>query len=284
LEKLSSGQVFTSADPRPSERALAEGLEFRLRSLSASKRNINDAVSLLQTAESGFSEINNIMVRMKEINTAAASTTLTDKERYFLFIEYEALHDEINRIATTTEFNGIPLLNGESESAPESLVFHVGDTPPDLMEGETDLNTILFDEFNSVVATTAGLGLKSARDLLDNADESGISLEDAQELMLSEDSDIFASVYDEALDKLSTARAVFGAMQTRLNKAIDFNDVYAENIAAAKSKIADTDYAAEVTRMAQNNILMQATTSLLAQNNLNAQLTLNLVGSVLGRF
>src|SRR5687768_9335205 len=127
LEKLSSGTIFTRNDPRPADRALAEGLEFKLRSLSSSKRNINSAVNLLQTAESSLSEIGNMILRMKEINVAAASTTVSDKERRFLFIEYEALHDEIDRIALTTEFNGIPLLNGEDPRAPEELVFRVGD-------------------------------------------------------------------------------------------------------------------------------------------------------------
>lgn len=283
LDRLSSGKIFTSSDPRPSERALAEGLEFRLRSLTAAKRNINDAVSLLQTAESGFSEINNIMTRMKEINVAGASTTITDKERRFLMIEYQALYDEINRIAETTSFNGISLLNGANESVPESLIFRIDD--PFQGGGDdsngSDINTIVFDGIKNIVATTAGLGLKSARSLLEGSgDEEGISVSDLDDLLAPEESG-GATVYDEALDKLSMARAIYGAMQARLDRAIDFNDVYQENIAAAKSKIADTDYAQEVANMAQNNILMQATTGLLAQSNMNASLTLNLVGSLL---
>src|SRR5690606_9874093 len=147
----------------PSERALAEGLEFRLRSLAASKRNINDAVSLLQTAESSMSEIGNMMVRMKEINVAASNTTLTDSERRYLFIEYEALYDEINRIAHTTEFNGLPILNGAAENAPESLIFHIGDQF--FGDDDDDLNALVFENFDAITATTEGLGLKSARDL-----------------------------------------------------------------------------------------------------------------------
>lgn len=283
LEKLSSGKVFTATNPQPASRALAEKLEFRLRSLSASKRNINDAVSLLQTAEDGLSEINNIMTRMKEINVSAASTTLDDKDRRYLFIEYEALYDEINRIAKTTTFNGLPLLNGESEETPEELIFRLDDPTTESLSGdEDDLNTIRFDGIKSVIATTEGLGIRSARELLiDSEDEGGIEIDDAQELMEPDDSDLYVSVYDEALDKLSTHRAVFGAMQNRLNKAVDYNSVLAENIAAAKSKIEDTDYAVEVTNMAHNNILTQATTGLLAQNNMNSHSALSLLGAVL---
>ena len=127
LSRLASGTVFVPEDPRPAERAISEKMEFRIRALTASKRNINDAMSLLQTAESSMAEINNMITRMKEINIAAASTTVSDQERRYLFIEYEALHDEINRITQTTEFNGIPVLNGSSEKAPETLIFRVGD-------------------------------------------------------------------------------------------------------------------------------------------------------------
>lgn len=281
LEKLSSGSVFTRNDPRPAERALAEGLEFKLRSLATSKTNVNSAVNLLQTAETSLSEITNMVLRMKEINTAAASTTVSDKERRFLFIEYEALHDEINRIATTTEFNGIPLLNGNSDDAPDELVFRVGDPTYSDEAGnvDEDVNVIKFEGMKSVVATTAALGLKSARDLLGSSDDSGIALFDVEDLLLPDD-DFFSSAYDQALNTISTQRAVFGAMQSRLQHATDFLDVYQENIAAAKSSIADVDYASESSRMIQSRILLQAGTAVMAQGNINSQLALNLLNAL----
>ena len=283
LEKLSTGTVFTSGDPKPSERAVAEGLEFRLRSLAASKKNINSAVSLIQTAESGLQEVNNMLTRMKEINVAASSTTLSDRDRRYLFIEYEALYDEINRVATTTKFNGVPLLNGNSPEVPDNLVFRLDD--PVGEEGSADgedINTLSFAGIKDVVATAEGLGLKSSREILaDSDEEEGLEIEDVEELMYPEDSDLFETVYDEALSKLSTQRAIFGAMHSRLHMAISYNEVATENIAAAKSKIADTDYATEVAKLAQNNILIQATTGLLSHNNENASMVLGLVGSAL---
>jgi flagellin len=283
LEKLSSGTVFTKNDPRPADRALAEGLEFKLRSLASSKRNINTAVNLLQTAESSLSEITNMILRMKEINVAAASTTVSDKERKFLFIEYEALHDEINRIALTTEFNGIPLLNGQSPDAPEQLIFRVGD--PNVPNDENvaagqDVNVITFDGLKSVVATTLGLGLNSAAELLLDAEEGeGLDISDVEDLMIPEDDDLYETVYDQALSTISTQRSVFNAIQARLQRATDFVDVYQENIAAAKSNISDTDFAKEISRMVESRILMQAGTSLIAQGNINANLVLNLLNS-----
>lgn len=283
LEKLSSGTVFSKADPRPAERALAEGLEFRLRSLASSKRNISSAVSLLQTAESSLSEIGNMILRMKEINVAAASTTLSDKERRFLFVEYEALHDEINRVATTTEFNGIPLLNGDDKRAPEELVFRVGDpfaADSDISDSD-DVNAIRFPGIKSVIATTLGLGLKSAKGLLQASDDvTGLSLADVEDLMIPDNDSEFATVYDQALNTLSTQRAVFGGMQSRMQRANDFIDVYQENLAAAKSSIADVDYAKEVSRMVESRLLVQAGTAMLAQGNISSQLALNLLKEV----
>jgi flagellin len=284
LEKLSSGTVFTRGDPRPAERALAEGLEFKLRSLSSAKGNINNAVSLLQTAESSLSEITNMVLRMKEINTAAASTTVSDKERRFLFIEYEALHDEINRIALSTEFNGIPLLNGDDPAAPEELVFRVGDPVVSDTEAagadEDDVNVIRFGGLKSVVATTLALGINSAKELLlGSSDTEGVALADVEDLMASDD-DEFPTVYDRALNAIATQRAVFGGLQARMQRSKDFIDVYQENIAAAKSNIADVDYAKEMGRLVSSRIAMQAGTAALAQGNLNSQLALNLLNTL----
>jgi flagellin len=277
LAKLSSGEVFTRQDPRPADRALTQSLELKLRSLSAAKRNINDAVSFIQTADAGFSEITNILSRMKEINVAASSTTMTDKERKFLFVEHQALQDEMNRIAETTTYNDIPLLNGNNEKTPEQLVFridapHLGDGAPN---DSGDWNEIRMENLREVITTAEGLGIRSAREYLE--DEEGISLEVARDLMAPEDDDRFSTVYDEALDRVSHFRSKYGAMQTRLQKAMDFNEVVEENIAAAKSKIADTDYAAEVSKLARNQVMMQATTGLLTQANFHSNLALSLI-------
>jgi flagellin len=282
LQRLSSGQIFTANDPRPAERALAEGLEFKLRSLASSKRNINTAVSLMQTAESSLSELSNMILRMKEINVSAATTTVSDKDRRFLFIEYQALHDEINRIAETTEFNGIPLLNGDSPKAPETLIFRLGDPfRPDSDNTDVDdINAVQFAGLKSVVATTAGLGIKSAKDLLAGTnEEDGISLGDVQDLMAA-DSDQFPTIYDQALNTLSTQRAVFGGLQARFQRATDFLDVYQENITAAKSNIADADFAAETAKLVESRLRMQAGTAVLAQGNINSHMALNLLNTI----
>lgn len=286
LEKLSSGSVFTRNDPRPAERALAEGLEFKLRSLSSSKNNVNTAVNLLQTAESSLSEVSNMILRMKEINIAAATTTVSDKERRYLFVEYQALHDEINRVAVSTEFNGIPLLNGEDARTPEQLVFRVGD-PMSSVDGgdggeaidrDSDINTIRFSGLRSIVATTAGLGIKSAKDMLSgvSGESDGLSLSEVEDLMTPDDGE-FGSTYEQALNTISTQRSVLGGLQARLQRTTDFLDVYSENIAAAKSSISDVDYAKESSRLLESRVLMQAGTAVLAQGNISGNIALNLL-------
>ena len=285
LAQLSSGQIFTPYNPRPTERSIADGMEFRLRSIAASKRNINDAVSLLQTAEGGMQEVTNMVLRMKELNISAASTTMNDHERKFLLLEYQALHDEITRVATTTSFNGIPLLNGADPATPQQLVLRIDDPFVDSegnRDAENDINTIQFNGLKTVIATAAGLGLKSAKELLGAVDDAqGIALEDARDLLFSDDSEgNFATAYDQAINKLATHRSVFGAMQSRLNRSMDVMEVYQENIAAAKSKIADTDFAEQTSRLTHANIMMNAATSLLAQSNLSAQLSYSLLNSV----
>ena len=282
MEKLASGSVFTKFDNRPSDRKLAEGLSFKIRGLAAAKRNINDAVSLLQTADSGIQQINDMVLRMKEINIAATNTTISDQERKFLFVEYQALHNEIQRVAETTTFNGVPILNGDSPDAPQEMIFRVGDpTTTDEMAGpEDDLNTIIFSGMKDVVATPSGLGLSSAQDFIEGLDPTdGISIADAQDLLLPLE-DQHATVYDEAVDKLASMRAVYGGMQNRMQRALEFSDVLSENLSAARSNIADTDYASEVSRMTASRILMQAGTAVLAPSGFASSLSLQLLSGL----
>jgi len=283
MEKLASGSVFTKFDNRPSDRKLAEGLSFKIRGLAAAKRNINDAVSLLQTADSGMQQINDMVLRMKEINIAATSSTISDQERKYLFVEYQALHDEIQRVTETTTFNGVPILNGDSPDAPQQMIFRVGDpTTTDEMAGpEDDVNTIIFDGLRDIVTTPSGLGLANAADFLGGLETNdGISISDAQELLVPL-SDSYATVYDEAIDKLANMRAVYGGMQNRMQRALEYSDVLSENLSAARSNIADTDYASEVSRMTASRILMQAGTAVLAQSSFTNSLSLSLLNGIL---
>lgn len=283
LEKLSSGEVFTKQDSRPTDRAIADKFEYRLRSLASSKRNINDGISLVQTAESGLAEVSNMVTRMKELNLAAASETVSNQERRFLLIEYEALRNEVDRVAQSTTFNDIPILDMKEQSEREELIFRLDD--PSLLRAEKgqflvdgeDIHTVNLN-VSEVSVRPEQLGLLSASELLlDSEPGEGIEREDIDELLEAEEDDLFATSYDQALNRVAEQRAMFGSTQVRFQRALDFIDVSEENIEAARSRIADTDVAKELTNMVEARILAQASTSLLAQNNLGSTSTMRLV-------
>jgi flagellin len=145
---------------------------------------------------------------------------------------------------------------------------------------EDDLNTIIFSGMKDVVATPSGLGLSSAQDFIEGLDPTeGISIEDARDLLLPLE-DQHATVYDEAIDKLASMRAVYGGMQNRMQRALEFSDILSENLSAARSNIADTDYASEVSRMTASRILMQAGTAVLAQSGFASSLSLQLLSGL----
>lgn len=274
LEKLSAGTRFTRSDPLPADRALSESLSAKLREMSAYKRNANDGMSVVQTADSSLNEVSNVITRMKELSTQATNPALSDKERKYLFVEYQTLYDEIERISKTANFNGLLLLAGEGVRGSNSgLQFRIG-APTGENRGDDDLNIIRVNDFEEVVATPEHLGLLSVAALV--RQEEGVTLEDIEDLFDS-DLDGVATAFDAAFDTVNRFRAGFGAIATRLNHALSVIDVAEENISAANSRIADVDYASEIANLTKANILVKAGASLMSQANLPAQLALNLI-------
>ena len=272
LKKLSSGKRFTSSDPKPADRALSTNLESKVRSLNSSRNNINNAISFLQIAEDGMAQINDHIVRMKEINIEAATSTLSDKERNFLFIEFDALRKDIERVVETTAFNNIKPLNGEAnDQIGDDLILRIGD--PYIVDGE-DINMISFEDFKDINLLPESLLIPDVEDYLDYED--GIELDDAEDFLEADDDD-FSTIYDEAIYKIAEARSAFGAMQVRVQNASDYNEVMAENLSAANSRISDTDYAQEITNIVAEKVRSQVITSLMAMNNRDGSEILNLL-------
>ncbi|MFZ9521555.1 MAG: flagellin [Silvanigrellaceae bacterium] len=273
LEKLSSGIVFTRDNPAPGDRALSDTMTYRLRELSAQKRTANDAVSLVETADSALNEVANITNRLRELAIQAGSPTLSDKERKFIFVEYETLRDEINRIATTTQFNGTNLLSDSSSESErkESIQFRIGSAKG--LEGEEDSGLVSLEGFKEIVATAENLGIQSLKTLITG---DGISIDDVESVFGTGIASIGESFFD-AIDKISGYRSSFGAIGSRMAKAMEALDVASENLQASRSRIRDVDYATEISNLTKANILVQAGTSLLTQANLPAQIVLSLV-------
>lgn len=273
LEKLSSGIVFTRSNPAPADRALSDTMSYRLRELATQKRTANDAVSLAETADSALSEVANITNRLRELAMQAGSPSLSDKERKFIFVEYESLREEINRIAQTTQYNGVNLLANplaENERK-DSIQFRIGSIRS--ADADSDSGLVSLDGFKDIIATAENLGIQSLKTLISG---DGISVDDIESVFGTGLASIGETFLD-AIDKISGFRSSFGAISARMSKAMEALDVASENLQASQSRIRDVDYATEISNLTKANILVQAGTSLLAQGNLPAQLVLSLV-------
>lgn len=249
LEKLSSGQRINRAGDDAAGLAISEKLKSTIRSIKQAGRNANDGISLIQTAEGSMSEISNILIRLRELSMQGASDTISDTERGFIEKEVVNLKDEINRISSTTEFNGTYLLDGQTPPLEVQVGMHNDPTKDRLVYESSALTT-----------TLESLGL----DGVTVANKEG-----AQGNM---------NMIDGAISKLNENRSNLGALQNRLQSTINNLSVYRENIEAANSRIRDTDMAVETSENTKNQILTQANISVLSQANSNSSLALKLLG------
>ncbi len=249
LERLSSGNRINRAGDDAAGLAISERIRASTRSLSQAGRNAQDGISMIQVAEGGTNEIANILVRMRELSIQGASDTIGDKERSFIDKEVQQLRAEIDRIASTTEFNGTKLLNGSGTA----LEIQVG------IGNNAAQDRLVFDAQQQNVGTDA-LGIE------------GISTANKQ------NSQENLAKLDSALTRLNENRSALGALQNRLQSTINNIGTYRENLEAARSRIRDTDMAAETSELTKNNILAQAGISVLGQANANPQQVLKLLG------
>lgn len=249
LRKLSSGERITRASDDAAGLAISENLKAHIRGNRQAKRNANDAISMIQTAEGGLSEISNIIIRLRELSVQAASDTVGSTERGFSDIEFQQLKEEIDRISKSAEFNGIPLLDGSGGM----LEFQVG------VHNDPILDRLRYDG-TKANTTLASLGLTG---------ETVTTKEGAQTTLKK---------LDDALVQINGVRADLGATQNRLSSTINNLSISDENLSAAKSRIRDVDVAAETADLARNNILVQAGTSVLSQANQAPNMALKLLG------
>lgn len=244
LQRLSSGLRINSAADDAAGLAISEGMKAQIRSMNQDIRNANDGVSLVQVAEGALNEVSNILGRMRELATQAATGTVAASQRSYINSEFGRLASEITRIASATAFNGLHLLNG----ATTTLDIQVG-------TGTSAFNTITL----SLTAMDAGT----------LAVNTGVST--------SANAKAMQSTIDAAITMVSGQRANLGAAQNRFQSVINNLQVAVENTSAAQSRIADADVAAETANMTRANILVQAGTAILAQANQAPQSALKLL-------
>ena len=233
-----------------------------IRSLNQAKRNANDGISLINTAEGALSEQASILVRLRELASQAATGTVGSTERQTIDREFQALKAEINRISAVTEFNGQKLVNGSlSSGASTSVVIQIG------IQATVNDRISLNSAVDLTAITSAGLAIDTLDVLTSAASLSALSS------------------LDSAISTVTDGRGRLGAVQNRLVYTVANLTVTTENLIAAESQIRDADYAVEISEFTRNQILVQASTAILAQANLVPQTVLQLleIGRASGR-
>ena len=250
MEKLSSGLRINRAGDDAAGLAISEKMRGQIRGLDQASRNAQDGISLIQTAEGALNETTNILQRMRELSVQAANDTNATTDRVAIKTELTALHSEISRIAETTKFNGKGVIN--SGASQVSLNIQVGAN-----SGEGIKITLA-----NMNASAIGVASSLVSDIGDGTAGNANKL---------------TTAIDNALVKVSTQRAKFGAIQNRLEHTIKNVDNTSENLQAAESRVRDVDMAKEMMNYSKNNILNQAAQSMLAQANQQPQNVLNLL-------
>jgi flagellin len=245
--RLSTGLRITSAADDAAGLAISERLRAQVRSLDQAKRNANDGISLVQTAEGSLNEVSSILVRMRELAIQANNGTVSDTDKKTLNEEFTSLISEVNRIAKSTEFNNIKLLDGSSTN----LNFQIG-------FGTTGGTDTIGISLSPALTTSLGLSTLS----INSSGSPSASI----------------AAIDTAINSVSSLRGTLGAAQNRLSSTISNLGVAVENLSAANSRIRDVDVANETAQLTRNSILQQAAISVLSQANSSPQGALQLLG------
>lgn len=256
-ERLSSGMRINHAKDDAAGLAIAESLKADSRIASVAIRNANDGVSIVAITDGAIGQITNVLSRLAELAEQSANGVFSNGQRSALALEFTALMSEVERIALTTEFNGLKLLSGGG-----SVIFQVG----------FDGSSLSQVTYSGVQATLAALGLSPSGSSAHTYSITGNTELESQ------------SAARNALDAIRTAivsvtrnRGTLGAAESRLDVTIQRLMVARENFQAAESRIRDADIAAEAAELTRFNILQQAGTAILAQANQQPQLALQLL-------
>lgn len=254
LEKLSSGLRINRAGDDAAGLAISEKMRGQISGLNQAARNAQDGISLLQTAEGALNETHSILQRMRELAVQASNDTNTTSDRAKIKDELIQLKKEVDRIASTTEFNTQKLLKGTYSQKK----FQIG----------ANASQNLSFTINNMQATSLGSGITSVR----------LSVAGGTAAQQRSVADKLITFVDKAIEDVSNERSKLGALQNRLEHTISNLQTASENLSAAQSRIRDVDMAAEMVNFTKNQILTQAGTAMLAQANQAPQAVLKLLG------
>jgi len=248
MEHLSSGLRLTRAADDAAGMGVSQKMRAHIQSLKMAQRNTNDGISMVQTAEGGLAETGDILARMRELAVESASEVLQSTERAYLQTEFVTLQNELERIADSTEFNGLNLSDGTTtEISVQVGIFNVA---------AQDRITVNLQD-----SQTATLGVNSAVVDLGSAANSQTAI----------------TAIDTAIDSVNNSRSTYGAVQNRLTSALRNLENYTENLVETESRIRDVDFAQATADMSRHQIFSQAGISVLSQANQNPQAALSLL-------
>jgi flagellin len=256
IERISSGIRINKGSDDAAGLAISEGLRSDIRALRQATRNANDGMSLVNVAEGALNEQSGILIRLRELASQAATGTVGSTERASIQLEFSALRQELTRIANTTEFNGIGLIDG-------SLASSVASTSHTLIQIGIDNTANSRLDLNNTLAldavTAEKLGLNA------------LSVSASAEALTA-----LASI-ESAIASVTASRGKVGAIQNRLQRSVSSLSISTENLQAAESAIRDADIAHEIAELTRNQILVQTSTAMVGQSNLIPQSVLQLL-------
>jgi len=263
LEKLSSGFRINRAADDASGLAVSEKMRSQIRGLQRAEKNAQDGISFIQTTEGYLQETQDVLQRIRELAIQSSNGVYTDEDRMQIQVEISQLVDEINRIASHAQFNGMSLLtgrfarfNGENRLT-GSMWFHIG------------ANMDQRERAYIQTMTAQSLGLQGVTGYPHSATFISLSTPDRANMVIG--------VLDDALLKVSKQRADLGAYQTRLEYATKGLSAGAENLQAAESRVRDADMSEVMVDFTRDQILIQSATAMLAQANTKPQTVLQLL-------
>ena len=256
IERISSGIRINRGADDAAGLAISEGLRSDIRALRQATRNANDGMSLINVAEGALNEQSGILIRLRELASQAATGTVGSTERATIQLEFSALRDELTRIAQTTEFNGIGLIDGNLASSVASTshtMIQIG--IDNSSNSRLDLNAIL--GLDAVTSSTLGVA--------------SLSVTASAEALTA------LATIETAIASVTAARGKVGAVQNRLQRSVSALSISSENLQAAESSIRDADIAHEIAQLTRNQILVQTSTAMVGQSNLIPQSVLQLL-------
>jgi len=278
MERLSSGKRINSASDDAAGFAIAERMTAQIRGLNMAAKNAQDALAMMSTAENATNDVTDMLQRIRELAVQGANDTNSAKDRGYLQDEVDALLTEINRVSTQTRYNNLILLDGQrtgsiqvGTEADQTVDFDIKTIDTDYLGLTWGLDAQGAVDNTAAGAVTNGAGEAAGTINAFSATVGKIDLSDATKAAEA------LTKITEAIEKVATDRAGYGALQNRLEYTVSNLMNVSEYTQAARSRIEDADFAVESARLAKAQVLQQSGTAMLAQANASSQLALQLV-------